>query len=681
MKKLLTKNINVHSRQIEGLVRRDSVNVEGRTVEVVAVSTDNAGLRYGRFGPEFDDFGPFMEELSLEKKHIRLERFESGASPVLKDHNQWSIDNVIGVIEGVRISKTDGMILTVRFAEDEQSEIVWQKVRDGILKNVSIGYRVHKMEEIGRHTEKGEKTSIPIMRATDYEPLEISFVPIGFDAGANVRCKDNDQEELNNCTFLYRNMENNDMTEEELEAQRKAAAEEKRVADEKEAAEKLKTAEDKARTEGIEAEGKRQTEIRSRCAQAGFDQKATDELVAENLSPDEANKRIMDAWAGKGEDTPVDTRIENQGGKIDLGRAMVANLSARIMPDRDDVRTEYEEGNGNHFAGHTLFDMGRVMLTQAGVDTRGMSRMEQCEKMISFRSGPSHSTSDFPTILEDIQNKFLRKQYVESPQTFLPLVNHRPVSDFKVISSVQLGEGSDLLKVEEGAEYQLATVGEAGEKYVIAKYGRVYKFTLEMLMNDDLHAFMRMIGLFGAASSRLESDLFWAQITDNAALSDGVALFHADHNNLNSGAGAAAIGKVPLSDMRAATRKQVGIDGVKLNLIPKHLMVPAELETDAEELVTKITPTKSGDVNVFSTTSKLNLIVEPRLDDSSTTAFYTATSKEQVDLVEMARMEGQETPTMSMKEGFSTDSIEFKGRSFVAFKVQDFRGFQKNDGA
>lgn len=55
------------------------------------------------------------------------------------------------------------------------------KIKAGHLRNVSVGYIVHTYDV----TEKaGER---PLYRATDWEPMEISIVPIPADAGAQIR--------------------------------------------------------------------------------------------------------------------------------------------------------------------------------------------------------------------------------------------------------------------------------------------------------------------------------------------------------------------------------------------------------------------------------------------------------------------------------------------------------------
>ena len=54
----------------------------------------------------------------------------------------------------------------VRFSQRADVEPMWQDVRAGILRNVSVGYRVHRFEEV---TGKGENT-LPVRNATDWEP-------------------------------------------------------------------------------------------------------------------------------------------------------------------------------------------------------------------------------------------------------------------------------------------------------------------------------------------------------------------------------------------------------------------------------------------------------------------------------------------------------------------------------
>jgi phage head maturation protease len=158
-------------------VSSDTINAERRTVDVVW--TTGAKVLRGYFDR-------YYEELSLDPKHVRMERLNNGA-PLLDTHSGYSLESVMGVVESARLETGKG-IATLRFAkatDDPAADVVFRKVQDGIIQNVSVGYNVYRYEK----TEAVEN-KIPTFRAIDWEPFEISFVPMGADDGAGVRSAD-----------------------------------------------------------------------------------------------------------------------------------------------------------------------------------------------------------------------------------------------------------------------------------------------------------------------------------------------------------------------------------------------------------------------------------------------------------------------------------------------------------
>jgi len=149
---------------------------DSRTVEL----TFSTGADVLRF--DWETGRKFYERLSLDEKHLRMQRLNSGA-PLLDSHSAYTLSSQIGVVERASVDGKKG-VATVRFPkaeDDEAADRVFRKVRDKIIRNVSVGYRVHKFEEVG------QKNGIPVRLATDWEPYEISMVPIGADSGARVR--------------------------------------------------------------------------------------------------------------------------------------------------------------------------------------------------------------------------------------------------------------------------------------------------------------------------------------------------------------------------------------------------------------------------------------------------------------------------------------------------------------
>jgi hypothetical protein len=113
-----------------------------------------------------------MEELDVTgAKFDRLQTF-------FTDHRPSS-DNAIGRIENARAENGE-LKTNVIFGTDERSDSIFKKYVDGILTDVSIGYRVN---DVTVTEKKGEPTHVLV---TDYEIVELSSVWRGFDAGATI---------------------------------------------------------------------------------------------------------------------------------------------------------------------------------------------------------------------------------------------------------------------------------------------------------------------------------------------------------------------------------------------------------------------------------------------------------------------------------------------------------------
>ena len=336
------------------------------------------------------------------------------------------------------------------------------------------------------------------------------------------------------------------------------------------------------------------------------------------------------------------------------------------------------EGPATQFRGMDLMDMARDAVERAGYRTRGMSKQEIAVKALQ-------STSDFPGILGNTINRSLRAGYEASPRTFLPFSRQATLPDFKEISRVQLGGAPSLKRVVEGGEYEQGSIGEGAEKYRVHKYGRIVALTWETIVNDDLDALSRIPFAFGASAADLESDLVYAILTNNPAMADGKALFHADHGNLASAAAALADAldptkTNPLAAMRKAMRLQKGIEGRYITVNPQFLIVPPSLE----EVALKATNAgfvagKGVDINVSGVT--LTPIVEPRLEDGSATAWFGAAMPGVIDTIEYAYLEGHEGVFTETKSGFEVDGMQVKCRHVFGAKAIDYRGFYKNAGA
>jgi phage major head subunit gpT-like protein len=434
---------------------------------------------------------------------------------------------------------------------------------------------------------------------------------------------------------------------------------------------------EEARAEGMRLERSRVSEVSKIVRAAKLPDVFAQKLINEGTPLQQARKLVLDELARKsGEGGEIRSQVTITRDEMDSVRAMAENA----LLHRHDPKTYKLDDGAREYRGMTLMEIGRDILKRRGVDTRGMSKSEVAGVMLGIETrGGFHSTSDFANIVLNVANKTLRASYEAAPQTFKPFARQVTAPDFKTIARVQLGDAPSLDKVNESGEFKRGTISDGKEQYALATYGKVVAINRQVIINDDLGAFTRLPEMFGRAAADLQSDTVWGIITGNPVMGDGTVLFHANHGNL---AGAnAAIAVATLGEGRAAMRKQKGLNGRFINVMAKYLLVPAAIETVAEQYVTQtnIIYTKSSDYNPFA--NKLQVIAEPRLDAASLTSWYMAADPAQIDTIEYCFLEGQEGVYLESRLGFDVDGVELKARLDFAAKAIDWRGFWKNTGA
>jgi ATP-dependent protease ClpP protease subunit len=335
---------------------------------------------------------------------------------------------------------------------------------------------------------------------------------------------------------------------------------------------------------------------------------------------------------------------------------------------------------GNEFNGFTLKELARHTLAASGVRTAGMSAMELVgAAFVPQMAGAMHTRSDFGSILADVANKAMLKGYEAAPETFERWTSRGVLTDFKVANRVDTGMFPSLLKVEEGSEYQYATMSDRGVQLVLATYGRRFSITRQAIINDDLDAFSRVPSKMGGAAKRTIGNLAYALLTGNPTFA-GSALFAAGRNNLQVGAGS-ALAIASLTTGRTAMARQKDPDSIaSLNIRPKYLLVPVELETQAAQLMnaendaTKSTPIPNP-LRGFA-----EVVAEARLSDASATGWYLAGDPTVYDTVEVSYLDGVEAPRLEQMQGWSVDGTEFKVGMDAGVNPLDFRALYRSNG-
>lgn len=160
-----------------GSIRPESFKPNDNTVEVVFTT----GATVRRYSARE---GAYDEELVVEPGSVRLGRLNAGA-PVLDTHRDNDLQHVIGSVVPGSARVENGLgVATVLLSKRDDLRGVVTDIRDGVIRHLSVGYRYHRVERID-----GRDGAVPTMRVVDWEPLEVSFVPIPADPGASVRSR------------------------------------------------------------------------------------------------------------------------------------------------------------------------------------------------------------------------------------------------------------------------------------------------------------------------------------------------------------------------------------------------------------------------------------------------------------------------------------------------------------
>ena len=338
---------------------------------------------------------------------------------------------------------------------------------------------------------------------------------------------------------------------------------------------------------------------------------------------------------------------------------------------RANVPVKNASDGSRELASMSLMDMAKKSVELTGKSTILMSKTQILNEAFG------HSTADFGKLLGNTAGKALRQAYEDEYGSHEIWTGEAEVPDFKEQSLVQLSEAPDLDRVVEGGEYTYGSFSDSGMTFSISKFGKLYSMTWEAMINDDLQAFTRLPQAFGKSAKRLEADLVYEVLTGNPTLQDGKALFHTAHGNLVTGVTGLTVSS--LSEPRAMMRKQKGVNSnVPINVVPRFLIVPAAMETTAEQLLASVVdPSKSNDTVNPEFIRGLTLVVDSRLDAVDEQDCYLAASPSQVDTITRAYLANHARPHFETRDGWEVDGWSIKCRHPFAAVPVDYRGLVK----
>lgn len=575
--------------------RPNSFDPATRTVSAVIASPTPV--------PRRDARGPFLEVLTADTLDL-----SAADLPVLDSHRTASVRDQLGRVRSIAV-EGDSVVAVLWLSSAEDVAPVVQRIADGTVTGVSIGYRVAGWTE--KQTQAGRVKS-----PTAWTITEVTLTSNPADPSARLR-----------------HQEESPMPEV---------------------------------TQTVSpdvAEQTRRRDIRALVRTAGLDAQVADDLIDAGADMTRAKAEIFDAVQDRRRAAPI------------IRSHAPANDDPATIIRRQSDALAFRMGGGGEpaadvrpFLNLSLRDMAVDSLTRAGVSTRGMSADE-----VFTRAG-EHTTSDFALTVSNAMNKVALDTYRAAESPLKTLCRQRTLPNFKDATSIRLGEMGRLEELAESGEITHTSRAESGETMRLKTFRRGVTVSRKLMIDDDLGLLGDMTAALGEAAAQTEADILVSLLTGNPNLSDGNPVFHASRGNIGTSDGPSV---ASLTESRLAMRTRKGLDGATIiAAAPRYVLVPATLETDAEQVLASIQPSTVDDVNPFG--GKLSLLVEPRLTGET---WYVFADPARLAAMQYAYLSSAQGVQIQRTEAWDTLGMKF--RAFLDFGAGwlDWRGAHRIPGA
>lgn len=602
-------------------------------------------------------FGP--EVLCVDETAMDMQRFHDGLGCLLFNHDR---DKVIGKIERAWL-EDNRAYADVTFDEDEFAEGVFNKVKSGTLRGVSVGYRVGEYTEVREGNKYAEgRIQGPCYVASKWEPYEISIVSVPADATVGVNRSLNDF----NVVSMIQEKEISEMGENQNQINEVGTDQQRQgeVPNGTPSATPVAGAEvpqDNARgaeamLRAIEEERARVSNISELCRHFGVD---AAEYINNGTSLSDAQRSVLAIVNERNIPT-----ANIQMGEQEEDKYRDAMSDAILL--RGGVQLETVAPGAQELRGMRVRSMIEEVLAREGV--ANVHRMGEEELLRAALTG----TSSLPGILSAAANKSMAKGYQVAQTTFEQFTTVGSNTDFKEATRYRLSEAGSLLEIKENGEFVQDELTEGSAKTKVLTYGRAFSFTRQMIVNDDLSALTRIPSLYAAQAKRGINRLVYKALAE--------AKLTAKDGNL-AGTGA-ALSLATIDEARQAMRKQKNLRGEEfLNITPKYLIVPTKSEFLARQLLTSTSDPNATHYGVTNPLmGSLQIITDAELDALDTDAYYFLADQMLMDTIEVTYLNGNQRPVIESQVAFDTLGIRYRIYMDYGVTVVDTKGIYKNAG-
>lgn len=614
---------------------QEAINEENRTAVLSFASETPVRRWYG------------SEVLQIDTQSVDMQRIKDGLCCLLYNHDT---DEVIGKV--MRAWIEDGKAKAeVYFDDDEKSERVWQKVRKGILKGVSVGYIVDVWEKVeeGAVSTNGRITG-PAYIATRWNVYEISIVSVPADSEVGVGRAQNMQEGETGMG-TNNNLGNESKNTNPQEGNNRSQAN------------NIPPLTDK--NEG-QTENERVRGIVSLCREFNIENERMDKfLVNRNMTIRDVEHEILEGL--KRDNKPSNT-AKAQVGTEEREKFRAAATDAIMM--REGFNIEKPAPGATELMGAGIRDYMIYCVKREQPELRNLEFMDVQELARVAMTG----TGALPGILSNVANKSMAQAYAMANTTYQTWTSKGNNKDFKEATRYRIGEAGELLEIKESGEFKFDTLKEASAKAKVLTYGRAWSLTRQAIINDDLGALTTIPTKYAYAAVLGINKLVYKTLADTSTL------FTSARKNLGT---AGKLSVTTLGEARKLMRNFTNIGSKeKLNIAPKFLIVPSTLETEAQQLLQSTADPQganSGVNNPFR--NALTLICDSELDQYSEKAWYLAADPMLAGGgIEVTYLNGKNSPTIDSQVSFKNLGMDFRIYIDYGVNIIDWRAFVKNAG-
>ena len=403
------------------------------------------------------------------------------------------------------------------------------------------------------------------------------------------------------------------------------------------------------------------------------------EAIKDGSTVDQYRAHVLEQV--KAQKKPVSTGVQVGTDEADKFRAAASD--GLMM--RAGVSVATPAAGAQEMRATSLRDLAIECLSREGKNVNELLRMDSTTLYDELSRQFYNPSAAFPAIMDQTIRKSIVELYNQVPTTFQQFTTKGSLPDFKESADHEyvIGGVGDFLLVPENGEIKADKPRtELLPQRKLDTYAKQFSMTRQAFVNDDIGFLTRVPGLYAQAAKKTIDKQVYGVLFNNPTIFDGVALFHANHNNL-IGTGAAP-SQATIQAAILQMQKQTDQFGEPIYMTPRTLVVPVGYEFDLAVIFrsTQITGSNNNDINPLYN-YPLSIVQSPVLNamaGANACPWFLIADPSSARGIQVDYLNGQETPTVRRMEAPGTLGFTWDIWLDWGISVRDFRGIVKNPG-